>query len=536
MRTLKEDPWTLYISDVGGQLEFQELIPALTNGPSLHFLVVAANIGLNNRCPVVYHCKSGSTKPYDSNHTLKENVLQQLATIMSTGKKGLEPKIVFFLTFTDKVTPQKLSQIDQELMQAVKCTDAFTSGAIELADVGLLCHAIDNTNPSAEDLLRIRRSVERIGKREGVGSTYKVLTPCSWLQFGIALRLTNSPVLKYDDCVKIGHQCNIFSTEELNDALRFLHYKVGLIRYFGTVEQLKDIVIVQPKILFGNVTRLVKDTFTFKNLPPFKFEMFCYKGIFSKDMVRKINTGSKLLTRDKLLVFLKHHHILAPVSEERYFLPCSLVHAKQPEESQRESEIPPLLIAYERGYVPRGVFGFAIADLITNQLNQMSLEEDKIYRDQVTFQYGPYLSEIRLSSFPAYIRIDVFPKYANEFSTAEMCCKIKRQMESSLSTVIKKLNYTENVNYYVGFMCTLCDVVHPAKLKQHKGKYLLTCKIKKKPIPPPEGYLLWFNEVLVLTVQSSFQPTVNQFDQTVGFMCNTKIMACHTIIPLFAAS
>ena len=490
------DPWTLYISDIGGQLEFQELIPALTNGPSLHFVVIAAHIGLNNKCPVVYHSRNGSTTPYCSSHTLKENVLQQLSTIMSTGKNGQEPKIMFFLTFKDKISLEQREKIDEELLQAVKQTDAYKLEAIEFAEKELLCHSIDNSNPSNEDLNRIRKTVERIGKRDGLGSPYRVLTPCSWLQFGIALRLVNSPILSYDDCVQIAYQCSIETPDEVTAALRFLHFKVGLIRYFGEVKELEDIVVVEPKILFSNVTRLVEDTFTLDSVSSTKQEMFSKKGIFSKDMVNKIITDSKLLTRRKLLAFLKHYHILAELEGNKYFLPCSLVHVEpQAKEQYRQSTIPPLLISYSSGYVPRGVFGFTVAELITNQSNELTLEENKIYRDQVMFQYGPYESEVRLMSYPAYIQIDVFSNDPERFSVAETCWTIRNQIISSLNIVMNKLNYTNKVQHFVSFECQLCEIVHPAKLHFHKEKDVVTCSVNKQPSAPPTRYQVWMNPV-----------------------------------------
>lgn len=320
--SFKEDPWTLYISDIGGQLEFQELIPALASGPCLHFIVIAAHIGLHSCFHVKYRStRHNRTTPYESSHTVKENVLQQLSTVMSTGKK---PKIMFFLTFVDQVTLTERTQIDKELLQTVKQTDAYKKDAIELVDEDTLCHFIDNTNPSKEDLHRIHKTVERIGKRDEIGSPYKILTPCSWLQFGIALRSKNSPVLTFVECKEIGEQCNIQSRDELQSALNFLHYKVGLIRYFADVTELEDIVIIEPRILFNYVTRLVEDTFTMKSVSSAKQETFSKKGIFSRDMVHKIITDSEHLTRRKLMAFLKHYHILAEIDKNKFFFPAHL--------------------------------------------------------------------------------------------------------------------------------------------------------------------------------------------------------------------
>ena len=39
LKELMEEPWTLYITDTGGQPEFQELLPILVSGPTLFFLM-----------------------------------------------------------------------------------------------------------------------------------------------------------------------------------------------------------------------------------------------------------------------------------------------------------------------------------------------------------------------------------------------------------------------------------------------------------------------------------------------------------------
>ena len=40
--------WSLYISDTGGQMEFQEILPLLVSGPSLFFIVFPLHRDLND--------------------------------------------------------------------------------------------------------------------------------------------------------------------------------------------------------------------------------------------------------------------------------------------------------------------------------------------------------------------------------------------------------------------------------------------------------------------------------------------------------
>ena len=182
----RKELWTLYLADIGGQLKFQELVPALTNGPSLHIVVLRASCGLNDQIHIEYLDKNGqAAHAYVAEHTAKEDLLMSLAAIMSTGRKGQQPKAIVVLTFKDEVSPQKLIDIGKELQEAVRETDAYKTGVIKFADETHLCNSINNLSPDENDFLSIRQTIERIGKNN---KEYKIETPNSWLYFGIALR------------------------------------------------------------------------------------------------------------------------------------------------------------------------------------------------------------------------------------------------------------------------------------------------------------------------------------------------------------
>ena len=85
LKELIDEPWTLYITDTGGQPEFQELLPILVSGPTLFFLLFRLNWQLNRRYQVEYITAQGkSIIPYKAGLTVQEMLLQSLATIAST--------------------------------------------------------------------------------------------------------------------------------------------------------------------------------------------------------------------------------------------------------------------------------------------------------------------------------------------------------------------------------------------------------------------------------------------------------------------
>ena len=95
--------FTLYISDAGGQPEFQESLPALVSGPSVYFLTFPLHKGLNEKIPVEYQHPSGrSIIPFEASCTTKEILLSSLASIASTRSyikledgKPVTPKVLF---------------------------------------------------------------------------------------------------------------------------------------------------------------------------------------------------------------------------------------------------------------------------------------------------------------------------------------------------------------------------------------------------------------------------------------------------------
>ena len=501
-----KNPWTLYLSDIGGQLEFQELIPALTNGPSLHIVVIRASRGLSSKFEVEYLHKNGqSAHSYTADYTARDELLMSLATIMSTGHARQLPKAIVVLTFSDKITKKELTKMDEDLQEAVKNTEAFKSGVIVFAEEDRLCHPINNLDPNEADLRGIRSTVERIGRHN---KEYNFDTPYSWQYFGIALRELPDTVLSYDSCLDMARECEIEEKEDVDKALKFLH-DVGVIRHFSKVPELCDLVFKEPQMLFDNVTELVLKTFTFGHCDDSTLEEFKKKGIFPAEMVTKLLTGSDLLTPSKFEAFLKHHHIIAPLKEDgvvtKYFLPCSLVHAPvQDTDTAANSDThTALIITFESGYTPRGLFGC----LATNLLNEkpddkfsLVLDEENIYRNQITLSVGPFCDKFRFSVCPTFVRVDVFPSHVNrKIPLSTVCCFVRERVCRGLDEIIENLNYNFNARHSLALLCPCVSDSkgpHPAIITFYEREpQALKCTVSKKISDLPKGHEIWFDKV-----------------------------------------
>ena len=77
--------------------------------------------------------------------------------------------------------------------------------------------------------------------------------PLPWLVSSLAFRLLQVPVISYEQCTSIADECGIDTSDELKEALWFLHHKVGFIRYFESVPELCGVVILDPQLLFDKI-------------------------------------------------------------------------------------------------------------------------------------------------------------------------------------------------------------------------------------------------------------------------------------------
>ena len=529
----------VYLTDTGGQIEFQELLPLLVSGPSVFFLVFRLDHDLNKRFMVEYVRSTGATsEPYQSNFTVKEALLQSLASIASMGTyvyKGLQkeqvplrPKVFFAGTHKDKVSQERIDRIDRSLQQMVKSTGLYRKGLIEFASKceSQMLLAVNNLSHDDSDAQLVRAAVERVGSQGG----FKIRAPPSWMIFSLTIRQQMNRVLSYEQCFEVARQCGIETQEELNEALWFLHTKVGLIRYFQGegLEDLQKIVITDPQVLFDMNTDLVVETFTFDKVGRVIQEYFKRFGIFPFSTFEQISGSSEqLLTPSLLVKILEHLHIIAPLEEEedgerRYFMPCVLAHTMPAEPATSwftrafrtiraffAPSYPSLLIGFRCGYCPKGLFAALVVYLLANTESdfQWRLQRDRIFRDQISFLVGPY-DTVTITVQPKFLEITCTPTPSEStrnrhFPPATTCGEVRRYIERGIREVTSALHYTRDAAHYLAFYCPRDHrgpdprEPHPAEINFHSGApCTLRCELaEERTFRLPPGHERWFTEV-----------------------------------------
>ena len=228
--------WSLYLTNTGGQMEFQEVLPLLVSGPSMFFFTFRLDRDLNKSYAIEYDLSDGtSAKPYTSTLTTLEGILQTLASVSAMGvfvyqglqkrTVALRPKVFLVGTHKDKLDSKKadkhIAKLDQQLQKALKST-AHYKDLVEFASPTQLIFTVNNFSEIDSDFQNIRSAFERVVIRD----EFLMTSPSHWLIFSLALRKLRSDVIPYDLCLKVARQCGLVD-DELDEALHFIHSKWG---------------------------------------------------------------------------------------------------------------------------------------------------------------------------------------------------------------------------------------------------------------------------------------------------------------------
>ena len=533
-----EKTWSLYLSNTGGQMEFQEVLPLLVSGPCMFFYTFRLDRDLNECYEIHYELPDGTkSDSYKSSITTIEGIVQSLTSIASMGifvyrgsqkcKVQLRPKVLFIGTHRDRLNNDLATDIIASIDQNLQKSTSQFSNIVEFASEDQMMFAVNNFSQDEGAFQEIRSAVERVVERH----EFEMVSPSRWLIYSLALRRLKAEIISYKECFEMAKQCGINDREELNDALHFIHTKMGLIRYFP-FEHIKDLVIIQPQFLYDKISELIVKTFTFEKAGKKSADQFKHKGIFSLCEFEKIHRKRDCAGTMKPTQFaklLKALHIAAPFEEggdkeSKLFFSCVLSHASEAQKQIEISslEISPLIVTFKCGYCPKGLGGALINYLMTNEMNsiyQWKLLTDEIFRDQVSFEVGP-LDTVILRILSTHLMLICIPELEfpdrSTCSIEHVCYEVQKAVDTGIRDVIKDLNFiTTEVEPSFTFLCSCveCENKHPAETKFHGCKpFCLCCTKTRKKHKLPQGYDKWF--AAKYQIQSVTMKKVAKYDKT----------------------
>ena len=515
------NPCTLYLTDSGGQPEFQELLPALVVGPCVFIIVFPLHKDLNDKYEVEYERphEDKHMQKYTSSLTIKEDLMRSLASIASIEYKDIHGKevksrVMFVATFKDKVSNEECQRKLKILQALIEATDAYHQGMIAYASKTQMVFTIDNASDdeAKKDTMVIRGAIQNLTK------FFKASLPYPWLIFSILVQhLVKESVIHKEECNELAQECGIHS-DMFEAALQFLHKQTGVLQYYQKPSELNHIVIRDPQHLLSRVSQLVEETFTFEGTQGTQCPEDFKKGIFKSADYKELTKdySSSLLTPSMLLDLLVQLNVVVPLGDgEKYFMPCAISHIDEassscPRQSATNddisstqcalsSTIPPLLITFKSGYCPKGLFGALVACIANKEVANctLSLNESEIYRDQICFRMSQ--EDLVLKIYPTYIHIELKaanPLFSVKFCT--LCNHVRELIEKNITEACKTLNYSKSANYKLSFACQCSQKkeFHLAELRKGiDGKNLLRCKQSKELLHVKPSCCIWLPEV-----------------------------------------
>ena len=509
---------TLYLRDTGGQVEFQEMLPLLINGPSIFFFVLKLDQDINSKFEIKYRMSANeSSNCYTSSISTKEALLQCLASVyamdITVGDKvetqAHQPLVFIIGTHKDCLhdsAEERISQLNKDLKSLIE-VHGFQD-LVQYADNSpekeTVMFTVSNISDDPKDFDSIRNKVNELIKNY---NWFSIKYRLGYLLFYLEVQGLKDSVIDLDKCRLMAARYGITGNAALFKLLQFLHIRMGVIRHYNT-EGLEKIVVREPQILFKKLTQLVIQTFP---NPSKKFAgsdvREIQKGIVTKSIIDMV-LDSKDIEREDFLKILTRLRIVAQISDEKYFIPGILDHVPISDEECLQTNISPLVIGFECHHCPKGLFGVLVTRLMSSDLNggessmTFKLKKEKIHKNHVCFEVhnSPNLDEISLKAHFSHIEIKFRPESDNRElgksrDLKELCNDLRIKLKKLVMHSLNDLSYDKDkVEPVVCFKCENEDCKELHKVEKGRDYFIMHCRKTRKPFRIPNGARCWYNE------------------------------------------
>ena len=518
---------SLYIRDTGGQVEFQECLTLLIYGPSIFIFVLRTDIDIHKKNIIQYRAPSGEIiNRYQSSISTVDALVQFLTSVsaIETTTEGefqeggvYHKPIVFIVgTHIDQLKSRAssvIAEINESLDKLIRHHNF--SKVVRYANLSFskVMYTVDNMSEEDENFKVLRRDVNNfIGRSE-----FTVLYPVSYLLSCLELQSIKDTVISMDKFKQLASKFNI-SSDQVNHLLQFLHFRIGIIQHYD-VDNLSDIVIKEPQVLFNKVTDLLVKTFlTSEAVNEEEQTSFCQKGILDTSLIANIlGESNDRITTKQFLAFMVHIRLAVPFTDinrmQKYFIPSVLNHVPSSACEERKTYIAPLCIGFQLGHCPQGLFGVLISHLVNPEKSHeflFELLEDKIYQDQISLLVNSPedVDEISVKRHLSHIEVTMYIEGCSDIGTESesvlafrgitptaVCTTVHFILQDCLQRSLKTLHY--DINKLQPTFSLACPNSNcPAKMhevKTGKSGYFMHCKFSKSKKMCEDSGLHWFN-------------------------------------------
>ena len=443
----------VYFTDTGGQPEFQELLPLMMSACNTIFIIFNLENDLDSKPPLEY-LPSLDERPvyYESPFTVGEMLCQSLegVPIMTCDEDDqnmfLEESnaVLFVGTHKDTVSPQKIQETNHFLLDLIKETPQYKAHIVKYSSAGKIIFAVNNFSSlhNDEDFFSIRRVTENLiyGDR-----SFKVKSPTSWLFLGIVLQKVSEsqPIIALEQCKELARKCGI-SKSNIEMALKFLHHKIGAIRYYNT-ENLNTVVILKPQMIINLLSNLIKTNFR---------KSSDKRAIFtSQDIVEVVKESEHVgeefllcLTRDLLL---SAPHPGTTVQDPKHFLTCMLPVSKQDQHDNTS-----LLFTLKSFSLPSGAGRAALTGIMQQAMHSPSpwkINYERLFRNSLELSVSPSNITFTVKHTRRCLSITIStPVPPNAIG---LSFQVRKRIETILKEVLKLYTYGKANVPITAFLC-----------------------------------------------------------------------------------
>ena len=521
----------LYIRDTGGLVEFQESLTLLIHGPSIIVFVLRTDIDIYKKNIICYRAPSGEIiNRYQSSISTVDALIQVLTsvsaidtTIESVFQEGgvYHMPVVFIVgTHIDQLKSRASSVIaetNERLDELIRHHNF--SKVVRYANLSYskVMYTVDNTSVKDYFLKVFRRDVNNfIGSR----SEFTVLYPVSYLLSCLELQSIKDTVISMNKFMKLASKFNICTSNQVNHLLQFLHFRIGIIQHYD-VDNLSEIVIKEPQVLFNKVTDLLVKTFlTGEAMNNEEQTSFFQKGILEASSFEMIlGESNDKITAKQFLAFMVHLRLAVSFIDkngiQKYFVPLVLNHVPNSSGEERKTDIAPLCICFQLGHCPQGLFGVLISQLVNPEESyefSFDFSEDKIYQDQVSLLVSSLedVDEISLKRHLSHIEVTMYIEgsfnteseslASRNISPTTVCTTVRKILQDCLRLSLKILLY--DIQKLQPMFCLRCPESNcPVKIHEvitGKKNYFMYCKFYKRKHVIPLSGVYWFKGGMII--------------------------------------
>ena len=443
----------VYFTDTGGQPEFQELLPLMMSACNTIFIIFNLENDLDSKPPLEY-LPSLDERPvyYESPFTVGEMLCQSLegVPIMTCDEDDqnmfLEESnaVLFVGTHKDTVSPQKIQETNQFLLDLIKETPQYKAHIVKYSSAGKIIFAVNNFSSlhNDEDFFPIRRVTENLiyGDR-----SFKVKSPTSWLFLGIVLQKVSEsqPIIALEQCKELARKCGI-SKSNIEMALKFLHLKIGAIRYYNT-ENLNTVVILKPQMIINLLSNLIKTNFR---------KSSDKRAIFTSQDIVEVVKESKHVGEEFLLCLTRDLLLSAPhpgttVQDPKHFLTCMLPVSKQDQHDNTS-----LLFTLKSLSLPSGAGRAALTGIMQQAMHSPSpwkINYERLFRNSLELSVGPSNTTFTVKHTRRCLSITIStPVPPNAIG---LSFRVRKRIETILKEVLKLYTYGKAKVPITAFIC-----------------------------------------------------------------------------------